>query len=734
MLAVAAVAIALVAVFYYRAFGTLKRAQWQTLLALRIAAILVLILLLFRPVFSYHKQSELRPALILLMDTSASMSISDGPTGASRFNQVRGEVQKWCEKLKDDFALHLVEFAENPRELESVEELAMLAPTGKSTSISGALMAAGKTLPRRDVEAVILLSDGVNNSARSPDEVALKLGMPVHTVGVGASLRSDVSYRDVQMTGINCPDRLLLNNQARIAASVEGVGMAGRVVKVVLEEDNKALEEKELTLDQVEGAQEVNFDFRPTAKGRHTYTVRVPAAAEEKIQENNQRSAVALVVEPGIRVLYIEGTLRAEYGALVDRFLAKDPDLEFCALVQTRPNFFLKRSNMEGLELKAIPTDQAMFDKFDVFIFGDLDSSYLRGPQQEMLTKRIRDGAGVIMLGGYHSLGPGGYAGTPLGQVLPVRLGSREIGQMTDPFLPILTPDGTHHAIFANISEFFPTQQGDAKTSGLPVLEGCTRVEGAQPGATVLATVATEGGPMPVLAVQAVGKGRTAVFTGDTTRKWQQGPRVLDMESPYLRFWGQTVRWLAGRETTVEAKAGVTASTDKAHYEPEEGILISAVVRDKEGEGSAGAVVEAKITGPGGRPDKTALSAIAGPAGHYGGTYEPTAAGTYMITVEAKVGEATLGAEKLTVEVGRPNLEFERLDLDEKMLTRIAAGTGARYVHITTADRLIEQLDRTRRKKDEFIEKQLYWPPMFWVLFVGVLTVEWVLRRKFQLR
>jgi len=105
-----------------------------------------------------------------------------------------------------------------------------------------------------------------------------------------------------------------------------------------------------------------------------------------------------------------------------------------------------------------------------------------------------------------------------------------------------------------------------------------------------------------------------------------------------------------------------------------------------------------------------------------------------MITVEAKVGEATLGAEKLTVEVGRPNLEFERLDLDEKMLTRIAAGTGARYVHITTADRLIEQLDRTRRKKDEFIEKQLYWPPMFWVLFVGVLTVEWVLRRKFQLR
>ena len=41
------------------------------------------------------------------------------------------------------------------------------------------------------------------------------------------------------------------------------------------------------------------------------------------------------MVDNRIRVLYIEGTLRAEYGAIVQRFLSKDPDLEFCALVQS---------------------------------------------------------------------------------------------------------------------------------------------------------------------------------------------------------------------------------------------------------------------------------------------------------------------------------------------------------------------------------------------------------------
>ena len=97
-------------------------------------------------------------------------------------------------------------------------------------------------------------------------------------------------------------------------------------------------------MDTSKGAQEVVFDFRPTIKGRHIYKVRVPPLAKEKIVENNQRTAMSMVVEPGIHVLYLEGTLRAEDGALVNRFLAKDPDLEFCALVQTRANLFLKRT------------------------------------------------------------------------------------------------------------------------------------------------------------------------------------------------------------------------------------------------------------------------------------------------------------------------------------------------------------------------------------------------------
>jgi len=727
-------AMALVSVFYYFAFGKLRPLQWQTLLILRILAILIVVLLLFRPVFSFQKELEEKRSVILLVDRSASMSIADSSVGQSRYVQACELVQRWWDRLKDTVNLHLVAFAEDAVDVADPRLLPTLQPDGKATSISRGLRAASKKAPRSEMEAVILISDGVHNSVGRPVEEAGRLGVTIHTVGVGATLKSDVSYRDVQVTGLDVAERMLINNVAKIKASVEGVGLPGRVVKVILQEDEQQIGQQELTLDEVEGAQIVEFEFRPTVKGRHVYTARVEPVPEERIVENNRRSAVSLVVEPGIRVLYLEGTIRAEIGALVGRFLAKDPDLEFCALWQTKQNTFAMRSNIPQLELSAIPTDPAVINTFDVFLIGDLDSSFLRPEVQGLILERVKNGAGLMMLGGYHSLGPGGYAGTPIGEALPVVLGSRDIGQITDQFLPQLTPDGAApHPIFANIADFFPTRQRAAKVEGLPMLDGCTRVGAAKPGATVLAVCPVEN-DMPVLAIQPLGKGRTAVFTADTTRKWQQGPRALNQQSPFLQFWGQAVRWLAGRSEEVKTEASITAATDKGYYEPEEPVRLSAIVRDTQGEGAKEAKVSAKIRGPGGRPDLVELTPIPGPAGHYSGTFEPKVSGPYEIEVEAKLADQTIQAEKLKIEVGRPNLEFEKLDLDEKTLAQIAAQAKGRYMHITAADRLVDQLDTAVRKRQVQLQAKLYWPPGFWAVFVLVLTVEWILRRRFQLR
>jgi uncharacterized membrane protein len=734
MLAVAGGAILLAGLFYWRAFRTLRTGQRLALLGLRAVAIVIVVLLLFRPVFTLSKDVEDRPGLVFLLDRSASMGIADDPSGASRFQRARQQIEKWWEKLRGDFDLHLIEFAEEAKLLKGPQEAASLTADGKATSLPRALLTAAQLFPPQKVQAIILLSDGINNATGNPVDTAAKLETIVHTVGVGASLRDDTTCRDVQVAGIDCADRMLLNNKAHINAAIQSIGLTGRGIQVILEEDGKQIGQADLTLASGETPQQVPFDFTPTVKGQHTYTVRAVPLPEEKILENNQRSAMAVVIEPGLKVLYLEGTLRAEYGALVDRFLAKDPDLEFCALVQTRPNVFLRRSNIAGLDLTAIPKDQETVDKFDVFILGDLDHTYLHAEQQERIVKRVRAGAGLIMLGGYHSLGPGGYANDPIGQILPMWLGAREIGQVTEPFLPVLTPDGGQHPIFANIRDFFPTRAGPARVAGLPKLDGCTRIAGIRPGAVALAMLGEEPGSMPVLAVQSVERGRTAVFCGDTTRNWQQGPRALNRDTPFLRFWGQTVRWLAGRSAPMTTGASIAAETDKAMYEPDEPIHISATVRDQQGQAPTTATVTAKIRMPDGKKEDLTLAAVSGPAGHYGATLPSRLSGKYEIFVEAKLADVKLVADRLVPSVGRPNLEFEKLDLDDKTLTAIAAAAHGRYVHITTADHLLESLDRTQRKKHLSIEQPLFWPPGYWALFVCALTTEWVLRKRFQLR
>ncbi len=738
MLWVTAVALLLVGIFYFRTFRTLRQWQWQTLLLLRVVAILIIVLLMFRPVLSYYKDLDQRKSVIFLLDASSSMSISDSSSGQTRFDQAREQVASWHDRLARALDVHIIQFAERARSLEDASQLGSLLPDGQATSLSRALVAASKKVPRQDVEAVFLLSDGVHNSAGRPEDVAAKMGVSVHTVGVGASLRNDISYRDVQVTGISCPDTLMLNNKARINALVEGVGVTGRVIRLILEDDGTPIEETELTLDEIEGSQEVQFEFRPESLGRHKYTVRVPAIEEEKIEQNNQRSRVALVVEAGIRVLYLEGTLRTEYGDMVEYFLSKDPDLEYSSLVRNRPNEFTHRTNMVDFDLKTIPSDQETIDTFDVFIIGDLDSSYLKPQQQESIVRRVREGAGLLMMGGYHGLGPGGYGDAPIGQIVPVLLGDRDIDQVAEPFMPVLTPDGARHPIFANIADFFPNITGDAKQTGLPELEGCTRVVGPRPGATVLATCPLQPGPngdMPVMAVQPVEKGRSAVFCGDTTYKWRQVLRAIDRETPFLQFWGQTVRWLAGRSSAVEAEAGITGITNKGYYEPEEEIRISAIVRDEQGEGALNAKVIAKVTGPSRKPQEVKLAPVSGSAGHFSGSYVPETPGNYEIMLEARLGELTTETEQpLVVEVGRKSLEFEKLDLDEQMLGRISSATGGRYVHVTTADYLVDELDRSQRKKRIQMERSLAWPLPLWTLFVIVLTTEWVLRRRFQLR
>ena len=730
MLAVAAVAIFLTGIFYRRAFGMLKPRHWLMLFALRVAAIVLIVLLIFRPIFSYQKELTNRPSLVFLLDRSASMSIADDATGVTRFNQARMQIEKWWAKLKNNFDLHLIAFAENAQLLKDIKDLDSISPDGKATSLSRALAAASQLVPRRR-------SRGDSYAFRRHPQFCPQ------SVGRGRQTGRGRAYggrrgqlAEQRFLSRHSGDRRRLPrslvseqygpdyrlDRRHRAGGPSGPGRVG---------GGRAKNRRKRTDNSSRRDSAASF-VRFSSDGQRPAYLYGQSAAGGRRKNHAKQPAVGHGVGGRAghsRVVYrrhIAGGIRR----LVDRFLAKDPDLEFYALVQTRPNVFLKRTNMSDLKLDVIPNDAETINKFDVFIFGDIDSSlHQTASSRNYSLKRVREGAGLVMLGGYHSLGPGGYAGTPLGRILPVTLGSREIGQITEPFLPVLTPEGARHPIFANIADFFPTQQGK------PKMPGC-RCWTAAPGGRTAAGRVAFGHTFRRIGRHA-DLGRPAGRQRPHGRLHRRHDAEMAARSQgagsgiaFLRFWGQMVRWLAGRAEAVEAKSGIVASLDKGYYEPEEPVRISAIVRDKDGQGTNDAKVTVKIQGPAGQSEQVALSPQPGPAGHYGGTFDPKAAGNYEFTVEARLGELSL--------IGRKNRLRSRPAESGIRETRSRRENARPHRRRHQRPLLPHHHGRSAFEPTRSIAAQTqrntsnarYIPPAVLDAIRGVLTAEWVLRRK----
>ncbi len=57
-----------------------------------------------------------------------------------------------------------------------------------------------------------------------------------------------------------------------------------------------------------------------------------------------------------------------------------------------------------------------------VIILGDLDASAIASANHAAIRQRIASGAGILLLGGYHSFDAGGYGRSSLEKVFPVEL------------------------------------------------------------------------------------------------------------------------------------------------------------------------------------------------------------------------------------------------------------------------------------------------------------------------
>jgi Ca-activated chloride channel homolog len=172
--------------------------RWRRIVppALLCLALAGLALALARPEATVAVPIE-QASVMLVTDTSGSMSATD--VDPSRLAAAKDAAERFLDRVPDELRVGLVAFADAPNTVlrpsddrdavhAAIDRLRAEGGTATGDALDSALRALGTRSDDSPPAAVVLLSDGANQTGRDPAEVAREAaaaGVPVYTVALG---------------------------------------------------------------------------------------------------------------------------------------------------------------------------------------------------------------------------------------------------------------------------------------------------------------------------------------------------------------------------------------------------------------------------------------------------------------------------------------------------------------------------------------------------------------------
>ncbi len=716
------------------------------LLGMRLAALALVLTALVKPAWTWQSETVQQPTLAVVVDDSLSMT---QPHGQDEDGRVMSRYELVQRRLREHPALSAL-----PQQFD-VAWFDILGrpvgggppgePTAEQTDLVRAVRSAADRLRGRHVVGAVLISDGRDTVGRGDFLELRDLPVNVSTIGFGRRSPAGTELVDLAITDVQAPERVLVHNAAPVEVRLEKDGGPAVAATVTLERAGEVLNSQLVPLEAGPVRRRVTINHTPDQAGDFVFTARVGSdEIDEPTYRNNTRLFNLRVDAEPIRVLYIEGVLRAEFTFLRDR-LAEDPDIHVITFVRTAD---ADEAVLTGRAIGAEVVTAERLEEMDVVLLGDFEAQMLPDETYELLREWVEGGGSLMVLGGYHNLGRDGLGATPLALALPVETADGAVEQIDDAFDFTLTDEGRRHPALSLSGD----RQRDAESwSQLPSLAGIVATRRERSGAVVLARHPRPNPDDPdgrgyiVLAEQGFGQGRSVVLTADTTWRWSRIPRIMGRpDTLYLRFWSQMVRYLAGRDEE-GPRTVLTVSTDRPAYDRGQSVRISlrrnpaAVLGEVDLEQARPRL---SVRSPEGQTTDLPLTVSDLEPGLWETAYAPARGGRYRIDAALDLGEGP-DRRELVNEVGEfivigTDLELEDPTPDPAAMRQIAAIAGGMYADITD-DEAITELAGEWEGQTRVIEHTRsvrLWDDLplavILALFIALVCTEWTLRRRRQ--
>jgi len=272
----------------YRSKNPWSQTINRILFAFRAVLVSLLAFLLLGPILKLTTNIFEKPAVVFLIDHSASMKeVGDSikrKALLSELQQARKEIQK------SGYEVVFTDLEGNP-----ADEVVFKAT---KSDIHSGIKNILTTFEGKNLNSIVLVSDGIYNSGTSP--IYAPARVPIYTIGVGdTTLRADLLLKDVLFNKI-----AYQGNKFPIHVEVLAQRMKNTEVNVSVIKNGKVLEQQK---KNSEARLLIDFDFLIQAqeKGIHRYDIVIEAVKGESTTKNNRASIYVEVVEGKKRILLI---------------------------------------------------------------------------------------------------------------------------------------------------------------------------------------------------------------------------------------------------------------------------------------------------------------------------------------------------------------------------------------------------------------------------------------------
>jgi uncharacterized membrane protein len=723
---IAAAILALAYFLYWRLRLKLAPQLRVLLIGLRLMMLAVIVFCLMRPVIVIPSVIPQASFVAVLVDDSASMLIAD-ESGRTRLDAIKQLIQPgsaFSAALSDKFKIRQFKFSHSAERMQDVSEL---TGAGGQTNLAASLDQVAREMAGLPVSGIILMSDGAQTADGDITAVLASLrarGIPVFTVGVGKTLLEP----DLEIVRATAPRRVLVGSTVAVQLLIRASQLGRKTIRIDIEEDDHPLRSQSVPV-QANGATEVvRVSFIPTSAGLHRYRLVAAQIENELVLENNSQQVMVEVEDSHPKLLYVEGEPRWEYGKLRSAF-AEEKNVVLVSLLRSADGKYYRQGVESAEELAAgFPKSEEELFKYSALIIGSLEATFFSFDQLRMIEQFVsRRGGTLLVLGGSKSFNAGGYANTPMADLLPVYLNGQVVAGENQAFKAAPSERGQWHQV-AQLED--QTEVGRAAWEQVPAITLPEIITDVKPGATVILeakAVRDKNRAFPLLVEERYGRGRTMAFLASDTWRWRM---LLESKNTWFEtFWRNLARYMVE-----SVRRPLEVSTERSFYDRGEQVQIRAEVANNKFVSITDARAIARVTAPSGRTVELALKPeFDNGFDGYLGQLPADEDGLYRVEVTAQRGQSnkeTLGIARTSFSVGLVNREAYGAAQNRELLGRIAAETGGNYYTLDRARALLEDITHTDRGNSLRETRDLWDMPINFLLVVVLVAAEWFIRKR----